>query len=1515
MNERSYPLTHPQKRIWYTERIHPGTALHNIVGSVRVRGPLDYRLLASAIRERRSRHDALRLSVQEADGIPVQSVSGLPPDDGEFRDFSGSENPEAEFASWVARVASEPFDLENGPLCAFPMYRIGDRDGGFLVKFHHLVSDGWSSSLFISLVRRSYERLLRGEPDEEPASPSYLDYIGREAEYVRSGRFRKNGEFWRRKFSGWPAEPPPEPSPRTEGRRRTFALDAERSAAVKAFASEAGGSLTGFFIFLYLLYAYKSEGRSETVVGTPVFNRSGPKDKATVGMFTSTMPFRFALDASASSRETLARVNRELAECYHHQKYPYDLLVQDLGLKRRGLDRLFDVSVNTYNTKVETEWAGSPAEVLEHYGGCQLHSLQLVVKDWSETGELTVEIDYKTAEYDEERIERLYARLVGLIDAALAEPEQPVARLSLLTAEERASLAAFNDTRADYPRDRTVVRLIEEQAERTPERTAVTDGPLRLTYRELTDRAARLAARIGSRGGGRGSTVGLLTRHSPETVVAILAVLKAGAAYVPIDPAYPAERIGYMLEDAGCRLLLANVPLPEGTGFAGPVLDLGDPHLYAKAAERVRLPDEGAGPDDLAYVIYTSGSTGLPKGAMIEHRGLVNYVWWARRMYAKDEDEVFPLYSSLAFDLTVTSVFTPLVMGGSVAVYRDDEEEYVLYRIMREKKATVVKLTPAHLSLLKDYDHRGSAVKRFIVGGEDLRTDLAKRIHESFGGRIEIYNEYGPTETVVGCMIHRYDPERDVRASVPIGAPADNVGIHLLDADGNPVPEGVLGELYITGDGVARGYRNRPELTAERFLPCPFLPGERMYRTGDLARRLASGALEYAGRADRQVKIRGHRIEPGEIERALSGHPSVREAVVVDRETPDGSKILCAYAVRDSKAAEGDKELLDYLAERLPSYMVPACVLELDAIPLNANGKVDRAKLPEPPDRSARRAGEAFGDEAAADSRDNWGGAAAREISALLEVASGVLQEEAISPADRFHELGGDSIKAIQLSSRLRSRGYAIRVADVLAYPKFADMAARMERLGGFVPGGEDDRCEGEAGLTPIVDWFATRPFADRHHYNQSVLLRLHKPLAAEELTKIVRGLVAHHDSLRLSFDPETGGRLVYNAEPEVEDAESFDLSGLDGEEQQLRMSELGARLKASFRPGRDALLKARLFDLGRNGRRLLLTAHHLAVDAVSWSILLEDFARLWRNLSRPEPLPLPPKTASYKRWAEHLRSRAEDAGRELDYWREAVGDGGAAEPAGGDGIAPPATESLSAELTERLLRKAPAAYGTDVEELLVAALAAAAQDSLGAAGSLAIELEGHGREPSDPSADVSRTVGWFTCLYPVRLPLPARAAEEPWPARVRAVKQTLRAVPSGGLGFGLLTRLVRALDDPGEGRRLRFNYVGELDSALGAGELFSLAEEPSGPDSGAGNPPTAPLDVVAMVARGRLRLTVAADGRTHGAEAAAALARSFAARLTELLRQADSVRGSALAPSDFPTIALSQEALDSLYS
>ncbi|HEX3043334.1 MAG TPA: amino acid adenylation domain-containing protein, partial [Bacillota bacterium] len=871
-----HPLTHPQKRVWYLEKLYPNTSLYNLGGPSRLKGEVDFDLLEEAINIFVQRNDALRLRFIEEGGEGKQYVAAFQRFTVPHFDFSGAANPEEEFTAWAEAELGKPFPLINSNLHYFAFFRIGPQNTGLLVKFHHLISDGWSIKVANEQVYGVYQKLLAGEAVPAESEPSYLEYISSEQNYLNSERFLKDRTFWMEKFRDLPEPVFTQSSENLAGRRVAYQLDNALSERIRGFITSRKCSLNTFYTSLFLIYLSKFSGQEDLIIGTPVLNRAGRKERSMFGMFTSTMPFRFFVDPLLSASKMLEAVNQELAGYYFHQKYPYDLFFQDLELKKKGYDSLFQVCVNYYNTKFDAVVNGEVVRNSELYNGNQFYSFQMIIKEWLGEGQITLEFDYKPDLYTGEQVDRIFTYLLQLTEQILADPSGTVKRLEMLPeAEKNRQVHVFNSTERDYPKGQTIIQLFEAQCAQTPTKPAVSFGELHLTYRELNRLANGLANELKMKGVVQNSIVGLLVNHSLETLIAILAVLKAGAAYLPIDPAYPSDRIEYMLVDSGCRVLLTNCLDSLGgvdlkTIFTGEVVPLVYDELPLGEDQNLKPT---YGPRDPVYLIYTSGSTGKPKGVIIEHQGLVNYIWWARKVYVKGPEDVFALYSSLSFDLTVTSIFTPLVGGNRIIIYRDDGPEYVLYRIMKENQATIVKLTPSHLSLIKDQENRHSVVRCFIVGGEDLKVNLANAIYQSFGGKIEIYNEYGPTETVVGCMIHLFDPAEDTQVSVPIGIPADNVQIYLLASDLSLLPPGAAGEMYISGDGVARGYLNRPELTAEKFVSNPFIsvsdgvfhvetappqegihetslqktPQRRMYRTGDLARFLDNGKIEYLG--------------------------------------------------------------------------------------------------------------------------------------------------------------------------------------------------------------------------------------------------------------------------------------------------------------------------------------------------------------------------------------------------------------------------------------------------------------------------------------------------------------------------------------------------------------------------------------------------------------------------------------------------------------------------------------------
>ncbi|HEU0299643.1 MAG TPA: amino acid adenylation domain-containing protein, partial [Longimicrobium sp.] len=759
-----------------------------------------------------------------------------------------------------------------------------------------------------------------------------------------------------------------------------------------------------------------------------------------LGPFINTLPVRVRV-ASQGAAAGVRGTHAQLAELLRHEHASLALAQRCSGVAAPA--PLFTALLN-YRTggggrKAPPSPLAGTREVVRGIPGegWASYPVALLVDDRGQGFDLMAQAP---ASVGPERVCAMVHRaLEGLVEALETAPERAVGRVEVLPeAERRQVVEGWNATAAGYPADACAHELFQAQAARTPEAAALVHDGGTLAYAELNARANRLAHHLTRMGVGPDVRVGLCLERGPEMVVALLAVLKAGGAYVPLDPEYPEARLRYMLADSAPAVLLTQASLRARFAEAGVPLLALDADAEAWAGEPETDPARGGlTPEHLAYVIYTSGSTGQPKGVMVPHRGLTNYVWFARSRYVEDGGPVaFPLYSSLSFDLTVTSVYLPLVTGGSIVIPPNESGDRSILRVFEEDRVDVVKLTPSHLVLLAQHDLKDLRIRRLVVGGEDLKSSLAQAIHAASAGRIEIENEYGPTEATVGCVVRRYDAEADLDPSVPIGAPIANMRAYVLDGAGEPVPAGVVGELFLGGVGIARGYLDRPRLTAERFIPDPFggEAGARLYRTGDLARWRRDGTMEFLGRGDDQVKVRGFRIEPGEIEARLAEHAGVREAVVVVREDAPGDLSLAAYYVAEGDAV-GVEALRAHLAERLPEYMVPSAYVVVKAWPLTPNGKLDRGALPAPGDDARARP-------------DHEALATAMEV-AVAEIWAKVLGVERVGRHDDFFKLGGHSLRAVQVVSRVRQAlGIKVSLGQLFDRRVLADFARALEEAG-----------------------------------------------------------------------------------------------------------------------------------------------------------------------------------------------------------------------------------------------------------------------------------------------------------------------------------------------------------------------------------------------------------------------------------------------------------------------------------
>ncbi|HSF43044.1 MAG TPA: non-ribosomal peptide synthase/polyketide synthase [Thermoanaerobaculia bacterium] len=1519
------PLSFAQERLWFLHQLDPASTTYNVPLALGLRGALRLPALAASLSALVARHEALRTTFATVEGRPVQAIAPPSPFELGAADLRAlpPERREAVALALAAGEAARPFDLARGPLVRSSLLRLDDEHSVVLFTLHHIVSDGWSMGVLVRELVELYGALVEGRAPSLPELPvQYADFAVWQRAWLEGDVLGRQLAWWRGRLAGAPALldlPLDRPRPAVQsfrGQRQASRLPEELSQAAAALSRRL--EATPFMVLLTAFAALLSRfaGQEDVVVGSPVANRNRMETEGLIGFFINTLALRADLSGDPNFAGLVARVREMALGAYVHQDLPFERLVEELQPERSlAHSPLFQVMLVLDNAPMGAlELPDVRVEPFGAGGGQVAAKFDLTVSLAEGPRGLSGSWEYASDLFDASTVARLSRGFELLLAAALARPEARLSELCLLTGPERHQLLVeWNDTSRPVVAEAPVHRLFERQAERTPGAVAVCAAGGELTYAGLDRAANRIARRLRRWGVGRGALVGLCTGRSLDLVAGVLGILKAGAAYVPLDPGYPRERLTFMLEDSGAAALLTEerlaARLPEA-GVRALRLDADRELLERESPDPL---ESGESLDDLAYVIYTSGSTGRPKGVMVAHRGLFSYLRFALETYAAHGAAGSLLHTSISFDLSVTSLFVPLLSGQRLVLVPEAEDATALAdALLGERDLAFLKLTPSHARLLGQQIAPAELAGRsrgLVVGGEALLAeDLAA--WRAAAPETLIYNEYGPTEAVVGCCLHTVSAGELGRGALLIGRPIPDARVYLLDRH-EAVPLGAAGELCVGGPGLALGYLGRPDLTAERFVPDPCGgDGERLYRTGDLARWHPRGELEYLGRIDQQVKIRGFRIEPGEIEAALVAHGGVREAVVVARKEGAVQQLVAYYVAATEPGCESG-ELQRYLAGRLPAHMVPSAFVPLAALPLTPNGKVDLRAL-----ASLRRPGR--------EERHRAPRTPAEEL--LARIWSELLGRERLSVDDNFFALGGDSILSIQVVARAARGGYRLQPRQLFEHQTIAELAA--VAVPSLEVDAEQGPVTGEVPLTPAQSWFLDDDPVDPNHFNQAVLLAVRRPVAPAApavIERAVAALLAHHDALRLRFSPGAAGWRQWNAAPEPRagvPAMRVDLSALPPSRGRDALERAAGEAQASLDLAAGPLVRSVWFDVPAGTEpRLLLVVHHLAVDGVSWRVLLEDLETACGQLGRGEAVLLPPKTTSFRRWAEHLseRARAMPLAPELSWWL-AQGEGA---PAGVDvdlpggenlqGSVRRITASLSAEETRSLLQEVPAAYRTRIDEVLVTALARVF------GGTLLVELEGHGREEGADGIDLSRTVGWFTSLFPLRIE--TGGASDPG-AALRAVKERLRALPGRGIGYGLLrygrgdaevARQLAGLPRPG----VSFNYLGQFDQVLSdPSALFAPAGEWTGPTRSPRAARPFALDVSALVAGGRLQVDWAYSESLHRPGSIERLAESFLGELRELIahcRSAVARRMGGYTPSDFPLARLGAAELDGL--
>ncbi|MES2078618.1 MAG: non-ribosomal peptide synthase/polyketide synthase, partial [Pseudomonadota bacterium] len=1508
------PLSYSQQRMWFLWQMEPDSPAYNVGGMARLRGVLDVGRFEAALQALIMRHETLRTTFPSVDGVACQKVSAQTNVRMDWQDFSALNEPQRQQRlQQLADVeAHTPFNLETGPLLRACLVKAGEQEHYLVLTLHHIVTEGWAMDIFARELSALYEAFIDERDSPLPALPvQYLDYSVWQRQWMEAGERQRQLDYWTAQLGNehplleLPGDRPRPPVQSHRGELYRFDLSDELAARVRAFNAQHGLTLFMTMTATLAVLLYRYSGQTDLRIGAPVANRIRPESEGLIGAFLNTQVLRCQLTGQMRVSELFEQVRHTVIEGQSHQDLPFDHLVEALQPPRSAAyNPLFQVMCNVQRWEFQQsrQLAGMTVEYLANDARATKFDLNLEVTDLDHR--LGCCLTYSTDLFDEPRIARMAEHWRNLLEALVADPGQRLSELPLLSADEQRALQdSLGVEKGEHRLDQCIHQLFSQQASQRPEAPALTFAGVTLSYAQLDERANRLAWMLRERGVGPQVRVGLALPRSLEMVIGLLAILKAGGAYVPLDPEYPLDRLHYMIEDSDIGLLLSDAALFEALGelpatVACWCLEDDSPVLANYPAEALPFVSLA---QHQAYLIYTSGSTGKPKGVVVSHGEIAMHCQAVIERFDMRPDDCELHFYSINFDAATERLLVPLLCGARVVLRAQgqwDAEE--ICALIRTHRINVLGFTPSYGSQLAQWlatQQQTLPVRMCITGGEALTGEHLQRIRAAFTPQL-FFNAYGPTETVVMPLASQAPEQLEEGAgSVPIGSIVGARVAYILDADLALVPQGASGELYIGGAGLAQGYHQRPGMTAERFVADPFAgKGGRLYRTGDLVRQRADGLVEYLGRIDHQVKIRGFRIELGEIETRLLEHDAVREAVVLALDAPSG-KQLVAYLVSDAEHAALRDALKAHLKAQLPDYMVPAHLIVLQSMPLTANGKLDRRALPEPDPEANRQAYVAPRSELE---------------HSLAAIWCAVLNVEQVGLDDNFFELGGDSILSIQVVSRARQAGIHFSPRDLFQHQTVQSLAAVATRSELIIA--EQGLLTGPSGLTPIQHWFFDTDIPARQHWNQALVLKPLQLLDAHRLEQALLAVLEHHDALRLSFTPrDAQWHAKYLGVPEggvLLQAQVRDMQAC---------TALFTDTQRSLDLAQGPLLRALLVDGPQGQQRLLIAIHHLVVDGVSWRVLLEDLQNVYRQLSEGQSVSLPAKTSALRDWAARLQAYAhsESLREELSLWQALLAGPAVTLPVQRphgtlrNCDADTVSVRLDAERTRQLLQQAPSAYRTQVNDLLLTALARVLCRWSGQASAL-IQLEGHGRETLFDDIDLTRSVGWFTSAYPLRLTPQAEQGDS-----IKAIKEQLRGVPHKGLGYGVLRYLADDLCKQSmaalPSAQITFNYLGQFDQSFGTDALFHPLEESAGQAHDPDAPLPNELSIDSQVYGGELVLRWTFSRERHDQQVIGDLAEAYLAELHSLIAHCLQDDAGGLTPSDFPLARLSQVQLDAL--
>jgi amino acid adenylation domain-containing protein len=1248
------PASFAQERLWFIDQLE-GSVQYHLPSVFRLKGTLRRDALDVALRAIVNRHEVLRTVIREMDGQPLQYIQDENSCKVNFIDgHQYLDNPEA-LQQAIKELIRKPFNLATDHMLRIDLISIDEEQHILIATMHHIASDAWSTPVLVKEVVELYSAFIENrEPLLLPLKIQYADYAIWQRNYLQGEILNKKLGYWKEKLKGLTPLQLPTDFPRpaiqsSKGANAYFSIDKETTEQLHLLRQQQGSTLFMTLIAVYKIMLSRYSSQQDICVGTSIASREKQELENLIGFFVNTLTLRCAVNMDASFADLLYQVKTTTLQAYEHQDVPFEKVV-DAVLTERDASRnpLFQVMLVLANTPETSQLKLGDLELYRESYQPDISKFDLTFFI-NETGDgLQCSVQFCTDLFKEETITRMISHFKQLISTIVKSPHRRIGSLCMLTeTEQQQLLVEFNSGAVVYPKDKTIVDLFEEQAARTPDETALVFEEERLTYKQLNERSNQLAHYLRTKGVKEDSLVPLCVERSHHMLIGMLGILKAGGAYVPIEPDFPQKRKDFVLEDTQAAVVVSteesSSALSVGSGIH--VIEIDDAFSPIKAQPTHNLASS-LRPHHLAYVIYTSGSTGRPKGVMIEHRNLVDYVFGLKQNIQIDQCRSYALVSSIATDLGNTVIYPSLVFGGALHVFSRESVSNIehLHDYFAEHSIDCLKIVPSHWKALSAPGQLLLPVRLLVFGGEALQSELIEQIGLS-GSGCKVVNHYGPTETTIGKLLHQVSADRKYNKTIPIGKPFSNNGVYILSKDMELCPVGVAGQLYIWGDGVARGYLNNGELTDQKFVNSRYNKKDRrpMYGTGDLVRYLPDGNIEFIGRVDDQVKIRGYRVELGEIENALSQINGVKQAAVLAKEDSDGNKRLVGYIIG---AEDHDKEsMVSYLKERLPEYMVPGQWVEMDEFPLLPNGKIDRKSLPDP-ETSGQLSGQYTAPRTDVEAK----------LAALWQ---DVLEVDQVGVHDDFFELGGHSLLAVRLISAIRKEFVVeMPISDIFDYPTVAQLAAQIGH-------------SSEADVLPSIEAVKSRPeriplsfsqerlwFIDRLEgsvqYHVTTVLRLNGKLDKEALEYSLQTIVNRHEVLRTVILEEDG-------EPyqSVKEENTWKLSLIDGSIYKADGIHLQQDIKKYIRKpfdlSKDDMMRAALISIDKEEHILIVTIHHIASDGWSKSVLVKEVVALYGSYREGRKAELEAIQVQYADYAIWQRQYLEGdiLNKKIAYWKD----------------------------------------------------------------------------------------------------------------------------------------------------------------------------------------------------------------------------------------------------------------------